>query len=122
MAASYPDELEADMQEFFGLDIGAIGNGLSVRHAAVCASQLPRRSRVMSKIDPACAWGESEHLAANAVDLLGMVLYAVTGAGVRNYKPLLRPGECVSGDICPMDTDDLDSFLSRPRKAESSGD
>lgn len=122
MASSYPDELEADMQEFFGLDIGMIGNGLSARHAAVCASQLPRGSRVMARIDPSCAWGESENLAADAVDLLGMLLYAVTGSGVRNYRPLPRPGEGSPGELCPMETEDLDSFLSRPRKAASIGD
>lgn len=58
----YADELRADFQQFYGLNLDHMGNGYSHAHAAVLVSQLPIGSRVLSKMDPRASWSQTEYL------------------------------------------------------------
>lgn len=46
MLGEFPDELAADMQQVYGLDVDRMGHGFTASHAAALCSQLPRGSRV----------------------------------------------------------------------------
>lgn len=52
----YPDELRADFQQYYGLNIDGMGTDYSYSHAAVLVTQLPSNSRVSIAIDPDSAW------------------------------------------------------------------
>ena len=63
--AEAPDELRADFQQFYGLDLDGMGSAYTVDHAACLAAQLPSDSRTVRRIDPGRSWGWCEHLLAN---------------------------------------------------------
>lgn len=88
--------LEADFQQFYGLELGAC----SPRRAWVLAQHLPREARVTRAIDEEATWGAQEHLLANVVDLLQLSnwLYIAAHTGEKGRppkkpEPLRRPGE-----------------------------
>lgn len=58
----YPDELRADFQRFYNLNIDDMGDGYTVAHAAALASQLPRGSRLSCAMSPENEWGVTDHL------------------------------------------------------------
>lgn len=61
-ADKHPDELRADFQQYYGLNLDDMGNGYSYAHAAVLVAQLPIGSRLLSKMDPRASWTQSEYL------------------------------------------------------------
>lgn len=60
--SKYADELRADFQQYYRLNIDDMGNGYTYQHAAVLVSQLPIGSRVLSKMDPRASWTQSDYL------------------------------------------------------------
>lgn len=50
----------ADFREYYGLWLSEVGLSVSYETAAVLAVQLPRGSRVMTRIDPDTAYGLQE--------------------------------------------------------------
>lgn len=66
----YPDELRADFQQTYGLNIDGMGEDYSFAHAAVLMSQLPSDSRLARKLDPDSEWSQDTFfLAAIEYDL-----------------------------------------------------
>ena len=59
----YPDELRADFQQFYGLNLDRMGADYTRLHAAALCVQLPRESRLVRAMDPSAAWGDSEYIA-----------------------------------------------------------
>lgn len=119
----YPDELEADLQEFFGIDIESMGCAHSVPHVAVCASNLPRSSRVSRMLDPAAAWSETDYLTAIAADRLGLIICALGGKKAK-FEPIERPADRArrpDPGACAMEVAELDRYLSKPRKEAGHG-
>lgn len=62
LLAESRDELEADFQQYYGLDLRGMGHDYSVAHAAVLAAQLPPHSRVAIKLNPDAAWSDERML------------------------------------------------------------
>lgn len=60
--AEHPDELEADLQQYYGLNWEEAGRAYSYAHAAALTAQLPRGSRIVRAIDPETEWGWTEGL------------------------------------------------------------
>ena len=56
LECEHHDELEADFQQYYGLDIGGMGEGYTVSHAACLAAQLPHGSRCMSLLSGSNGW------------------------------------------------------------------
>lgn len=52
----YPDELRADFQQYYGLNIDGMGTDYSYSHAAVLVTQLPPNCRIAVKENPDAAW------------------------------------------------------------------
>lgn len=66
----YPDELRADMQQTYGLNLDGMGVDYSFSHAACLVSQLPSSSRISRTIYPENDWSDETHfLAAIEYDL-----------------------------------------------------
>ena len=59
---SYPEELRADLQRFYGLDIDRMGLDYSVAHAAACAANLPRDAACVRAVSPEAAWSDETYL------------------------------------------------------------
>ena len=57
-------ELRADFQQFYGLNIDAMGRGYTIRHAADLAAMLPSASRTFVSIDPENAWTLQDRILA----------------------------------------------------------
>lgn len=57
----YPDELRADLQRFYNLNIDEMGAGFSCSHAAACAAHLPLGSNVLARIDPKYSWTATDY-------------------------------------------------------------
>lgn len=57
-----PDELRADLQQFYGLNLDDMGAAYTASHAAALCAQLPSESRVARARGD--GWSESERLLA----------------------------------------------------------
>lgn len=59
---NHPDELRADFQQVYGLNLDGMGEGYSHAHAAALMAQLPRSSRVAKALDPSNEWDDATYL------------------------------------------------------------
>ncbi|MCZ4119037.1 hypothetical protein [Streptomyces sp. H39-S7] len=102
----YPDELEADLKEFFGVDLLDLWRGrLSLRSIHVYIKSLmhkPGRSVLLAVMDETTQWGTTEHLLARVSDALELSNYLFLKANMSDAAaservplpaPIPRPGE-----------------------------
>ena len=134
MLALHPDELRADLQQTYGLDLDEVGVAHSLAHYATCAAQLPTTARVFVAEDEDRAWGLSETLAAAQVNALNDLLWIRANEGRKHAKG--KPPQPVgpgmshdkrdqSGDrvkASVMSVDELRRQLSRPRREVQDAD
>ncbi|MGW5773109.1 hypothetical protein ACWEVY_28655 [Streptomyces longwoodensis] len=99
----YPEELEADLLQHFGVDFLDLWRGrLSLRRVSVLINSLlsqPGRSVLAAAADESAVWGESEYLLARVSDALELSNYlfyqANSGEDADDWPipvPLQRPG------------------------------
>lgn len=115
-----PDELRADFQQFYHLNVDDLGRAFSVRHAAALAAQLPAGARCPGRAEPSASLTPSE-IFLEAIEYNTHVLWwqnSKDGQKNRNKpkpaglgRPRKRKGV---GKGVPLD--ELSSLLSRPRK------
>lgn len=83
MLGTYPDELRADLQQTYGIDLDRAMEGEhGAAHVAACAACLPPGSRVLEAMDADTAWTMDRLLLVsiyNAVNLLSWSLCAERG-------------------------------------------
>jgi len=94
MINRYKQELRADFQQYYTLNIDEMGVGYRVGHAAELAVMLPQESRVMQRIDPENAWGWQEYLLADLVNRVRWLQWAQTPDGAKNRNhpnPIMAP-------------------------------
>lgn len=85
LARECPNELEADMQQVFGINLRQIG-GVGVAHvAALAPSLLTGGTRVAAHFDPAYEWTRDQILAAAIVDQLRALQWGLGGG--KGQKP-----------------------------------
>jgi hypothetical protein len=101
----FPDELEADLLEFFGIDFLDLWRGrLSIRRVGVLIHSLmskPGRSTLLMAIDERAKWAERDYLLARISDALELSNYLFIKANVSDEDtrdldfptPIPRPGE-----------------------------
>lgn len=90
--AEHPDELRADFQQIYGLDIDGMGIGFSPAHAAALMSQLPSSSRVAKALDPSAEWDDATYLlSAIEYDLRILIWQNTKDAQKNRNKP--KPNE-----------------------------
>ncbi|MFD8018921.1 hypothetical protein ACFV6G_00590 [Streptomyces lavendulae] len=99
----YQDELEADLLEFFGVDLLDLWRGrLSLRRIGVLINSLmkkPGRSTLLEALDERTRWGESDYLLARISDALELSNYLYFKANAEDSDdleqpdPIPRPGQ-----------------------------
>ncbi|WP_259454009.1 hypothetical protein [Streptomyces ginkgonis] len=102
------DELEADLFEFFNIDLLDLWRGrLSLRRVAVLIDALakkPGRSTLLAAIDSTAAWSAGDYLLARVSDALDVSNYlflkahSADSAGIEAPSPLSRPGAQATAD------------------------
>lgn len=86
----YPDELEADFQQHYGLDLEELGRGLSIRKAAVLAAQLPVDSRCCIAMDPDRSWSTEAWMLRSIEAHLATYMWSQSDKRKRGPKPKPR--------------------------------
>lgn len=88
----YPDELRADFQQFYGLNLDRMGADYTRLHAAALCVQLPRESRIVRAMDPSAAWGDSEYIARATEHTLRVIAWQNGGGRKSDFpRPLPTP-------------------------------
>lgn len=88
----YPDELRADFQQFYGLNVDDMGAAFTRLHAAALCVQLPRESRLVRAMEPAAAWGDSEYIAHAMEHTLRVIAWQNGGGRKPDFpRPLPTP-------------------------------
>jgi hypothetical protein len=139
---SYRDELEADFQQYYNLDlIDMMESPRGMFRAARLAFQMPKESRYVSKLDPSIQWSWQDSYLMfmsyslrqlvwvkskdsqrkpprNAPELMGpqFILKAMKDAE-KNTKQLGSRKHIP--DAQTMTSDELDRILKKPRKSVS---
>jgi hypothetical protein len=99
----FPDELEADLLEFFHTDLLDLWRGrLSIRRVGVLIDALmrkPGKSSLLMAMDERSYWSESDYLLARVSDALELSNYlfikanAETSEDLELPAPIPRPGD-----------------------------
>lgn len=101
MLRDYPNELRADLQRYYGINLDDVyGGSVSLRHAAAISVCLPNGSRTLAKIDPKSQFGYTEWL------LLG-ILNSLREEPVDPFE---------EKKTVAMTVDEYERILSLPRK------
>ncbi|MEV6551747.1 hypothetical protein AB0M57_23955 [Streptomyces sp. NPDC051597] len=99
----FSDELEADLLEYFGVDLLDLWRGrLSIRRVGVLIASLckkPGRSALLAAVNESSAWDTTDHLLARISDAIELSNYFFIQAnssedtGLEPPTPLPRPGQ-----------------------------
>ena len=121
--ATRPDELRADLQQVYGIDIdGAMGGLHTAEHVAALAVQLPHDSRVARSENPDAAWRLEHVLLALLVNSLRNLMWGMGDRRKRGPAPKpigpswLTKGRTRSLDSRVLPVDKLMEELKRPRR------
>lgn len=76
--AEHPDELRADFQQYFNLDLDGMGSAYATAHAAALVMQMPEGSRIARAYNPDAAWTSDRSLLAAIVNDLNWLVWAQT--------------------------------------------
>lgn len=119
-----PDALRADFQRVYQLNLDDLGGSLDIMHAADLTAWLPSGSAVWIATDSPAAWGIDAYLTAGLWDSFNLFQWGMADKKKRwrKPKPIPRPGgkhKHRNKDTASMTPEQLDRFLSMPRRAES---
>ena len=129
MRVKYPDQLEADFQQYYGLDIAKVDK----ERASRLACQLPRQSRVLIAMDQANLWSNSDIELIQIANGIETIKWQLSNQGSRRRrtsppKPYIpeelrtlakraqREKTTKSQDLEPHTIDEMKQILARPRK------
>lgn len=124
MRRQHPDELEADFQQYYNLDIADV----KPSRAARLLFQLPRKSRTFCKVQPANEWGWEEVLLNKTTFLLELLAWQNTKDAqkkspsrypkqfVPEFMKDMEKTNAMNAGMQVMEVDDVKAFLARPRK------
>lgn len=114
------DELEADFQQYYNLDVATV----MPARAARLMYLLPKTCRLFTVINPAVQWGWREVLANRANYLLEVLIWQNANEGVKKHKQTAKPppfvpdfmkGVEVAPDAEKHTVDDIKAILAKPR-------
>ena len=129
MRVKYPDQLEADFQQYYGLDIAKVDK----ERASRLACQLPRQSRVLIAMDQANLWSNSDIELIQIANGIETIKWQLANQGRKKGrtsppKPYIpdelealakraqREKTTKSQDLEPHTIDEMKQILARPRK------
>ncbi len=117
----HPDELRADFQRFYGIDIDDIGRSLRVTRAASLLAGLPAYASVRIAENPKLASYDPQSLMVNMTCFLDFIAWSKTkDASRKNAK--WRPrfdgngGRQRDPETLGMSVEQLEDMLSKPRR------
>ncbi|MFJ8930596.1 hypothetical protein ACIRLA_28810 [Streptomyces sp. NPDC102364] len=105
LVREFPDELEADLLEFFGVDLLDLWRGrLTLRRIGVLLGSLmkkPGRSTLLMALDERASWPEGDYMLARISDALELSNFLFLKANVSESDsrdlelppPITRPGD-----------------------------
>lgn len=110
------DELEADFQQFYGLDLERLGADFSVSHASVLAAQLPSESRCMMREVPELEWSPEMYMLSAIEHGVRVLAWVQANQGKRRTafpKPIEPPSkrEAIQDKLNNTDIEELDLLL-----------
>lgn len=110
------DELEADFQQYYGLNLERIGIDYSVAHAATLATQLPSDSRCMRQEIPGFEWSPEMYMLSAIEHGVRVLAWIQANQGKRRSafpKPIEPPSKrgAIQNKIKSTDTQELDRLL-----------
>ena len=91
-----PDELRADFQQFYGLNLDSMGRDYSLLHAATLSAQLPSESRIKRIYEPSYKWSDADYMLRSIEHSLRVLAWQQTKDGQRGRnipKPIPTPAE-----------------------------
>ena len=118
----YPDELEADFQQYYNLNINCVQND-RVRRLTY---QLPAESRIMIKLQPANEWNYDRLLLSKIEYSIERVYYSLFSSKENKLpkpelfmppeiKELIAKQKAEEKKQILYEIDNINEFLSRPR-------
>jgi hypothetical protein len=115
------DELEADFQQYYSLDVALV----KPARAARLMYQLPKKCRLFTIINPAVQWGWREVLANRTNYLLDTIIWQNSNEGVKKHKQTAKPEQWLPEFMKGVQNtpesekhtvDDIKAILARPRR------
>ena len=88
---NHPDELRADFQRFYGLNLDGMGCEYTVAHAAALASNLPPESATVRAMVPEAAWDAHTYLLSAIEYDLRVLVWQNSRDGQHNRNRPKRP-------------------------------
>ena len=92
----HEDELRADFQQYYSLNIDDVDKAFGVAHAASLMAQLPPDSRLPHIYNPDASWSQDTYFLASIEYSLRVLVWAKTKDGQRGTnkpKPYPLPSE-----------------------------
>ena len=121
--ADHPDELRADLQEVYGIDIEqAMGGAHSAEHVAALARHLPSTSRIAKSVNQDAAWSLTDILLAVIANTLRGLVWGMSDRRKRGPRPkLIGPSWMTKGNTRTLESrvlpiDQLVEELNLPRR------
>lgn len=125
----YPDQLEADFQQYYGLDIAKIDK----ERASRLACQLPRQSRVLVAMDQSNLWSNGDIELIQIANGIETIKWQLANQGRKKgrtsppkpyipdelktlAKRVQREKTAKSQDLEPHTIDEMKRILARPRR------
>lgn len=120
----FPDELRADFQQCYGLNLDDMGGSFGIGHAACLAAQLPPDSRTFSAADPLCAYATPTNRLLALIEYHAHAGWYVHTEDARRGRNRPRPvtertARGTQGQA--MEIGELREFLARPRREARHG-
>ena len=111
-----PDELRADFQQFYGLNLDDIGRAYTYLHAAALTAQLPRESRTVLADAPEAAWSDADEMMRRLEYTARVLAWQQTKDGAKGRsapRPLPSPVEQakVRRKVERTDVDEINRIL-----------
>lgn len=138
----YNDEIEADFQEFYNIDLWSLIWSGGIQRAARLFTQLPQKSRYVRKIEPLAAWEWSDLYLMQIAFSIRQLVWSKTKDAQKKVptgQPQLVAPDFIHKAIKEANkknekakrkahtpdarvfnsTEELDAYLARPRKSVS---
>ena len=107
----------AELQRYFGLDIGRMGSDFSALHAACCLHALPLGSRLLAALDPAMGWGVTDYKLHDILQVLAG--HEIPYPWEEAARVSTSPGLPSFGS---MEVEDLKALLKRKQRTPEGGE
>lgn len=125
VVANHEDELRADLQQYYGIDLDAAIDGQhTAKHIAALAIQLPLDSRIGKKANKDNNWALNDVLLAVLINNFRMFVYGMSDPKKRGRKPeligpswLTQQKKTLPARVLPINK--LMEELNKPRRCNN---